>query len=298
MSYVGNVWVIISFGLAIIIIILLWNSNYKRGSNIKKLINISAQYIRATNIIKSMLFVPESIVTLNDLGEIVYSNNKTKNTFGWSEEELRGERMSLLIPTKHLMDFELFKKDHSEDDETHLEIEGQKKNNGLFPIEVRIGKWYDDELKQIVYYTVILKDISHRRDNELVLKIAREQIDKLNRLSVKGMEILRAGSWSWDMITDNVEYDEGFRKLYRFRAGEIIKARDVMDMVHAEDLDKSNNILKVAIENKIPYTMEYRIGHKNNTRDLVKVSGVPELNKNGNVIRINGAVILIKENVP
>jgi len=290
-------WIFISIGLAIIVIVLLWKNN-KRVSNIKKYINISVQYIRATNIIKSMLFVPESIVTVNDLGEITYANNQVENDFGWTEADLKGERMSLLIPAKHLLDFEFFKKNHSDgDDPAHLEIEGQKKNNGFFPIEVTVGKWYDDELKQVAYYTIILKNISHRKDNEAVIKIAREVIDKLNRLSVKGLEILRAGSWSWDMINDNVEYDEGFRKIFRLRSGEFITARDLMDMIHADDLDKSSATLKVAIENKIPYTMEYRIGHKNNTKDLVRVSGVPELNKNGNVIRINGGIILVKENV-
>lgn len=280
-------------------------------SRLDGIINIS-QYTKARNIIKSMLFVPQAIVTTDEKGIIVYANNRSKTGFGWSEDEMKGKSMKLIIPDKYFAAYELFKQNHSgENDSSHLEIECKIKDENLFPVDIMIGKWTDDNDEKNIFFTIVIRNIAHKKANEATVRLAMLEMKKLHNLLVSANKLLTSGAWCWDMapedkdhgfglkpVSDNVECDAGFRHIFGFRIDEKVTAADVMVKVYHKDRHIVNKAIEQCAIDKQQYEIKYRVPQQNGQLDLIRSMGKPEMSVNGKVIKIHGAVILIEKNVP
>lgn len=293
-----NFWTTIVGCIAVIVIVLLAHTNIRKGVSIRLLRNISAQYVITQVKLKSILFAQSCFISLDEHDKIIWGNKKTEKFFGLDEEDLKGKKMDKIISAKYLNEFETFKKNHSaENDDTHLEAEAIRNNGLLFPVEITISKWYDDDEKKFVRYTIEIRDISHRKRTEETKRIGFAEINKQNSLCNMAQRILKAGAWSWDMSNDNVEYDKEFAKYFWLAPGEAVKAKDLMDKVFIDDREAVNNAMLTAGEKGIGYNVTYRIVQKNFRKDLVRCVAEPVLSENGKLIRLNGAIQLIEENV-
>ncbi len=261
---------------------------------LRELANLPALYVRTTNIIKSIQFVPESIITINYDYRIIYTNNRVKKTFGYTEDELKEANISLIF--LDMQGFEKFRKEFSDQDMALL-TEVKRKDGTTFPAEVTIGKWMDDDDIKNIFYTIIIRDITHRKKNEESVTALRKEIDKISSLCFNGEKMMGSGTKKWDLASDNVEYTEGFRRIFNLRKGEQVKAVDLIRTVYYEDTEKLNNSILSCMEEGKPFVIEYRVVQPNGTKDLIKEWAEPEFNVNKKVVVINGSVLRLKENV-
>lgn len=279
------------------ILFLLVRLVYKEG--FAKVFNVAAIAARVRIILKSWRFVPVALVTINEKGEIILSNPKTTKDFGWSEDELSGKKMDFLIPKEYIDTFEKFKILYGADSVSdYIEIEGIQKNGKLLPIEVRVEKWKDEDFFKNPFYTIILRNIKHKKDNELAVREARKQIEKILDLTTMGMNILNAGAWSWDMQEDIIIADAGYNNIFDLKPWEIVKGKDLLDRVYFEDRNNVDLAMKEGFEKNQRYEVKYRVPQKDGSKNLILCIGIPELNKNNRAIKINGIIQLIEENVP
>lgn len=262
----------------------------------KQLLNPPAQYLETRNILKSIQFIPESMLTTNKKGVILYVNARTHDLFGWEDGELLGKRVSTLLPEVH--EFEKFYLDNKDNrEENHPKLEARRKNAELFYSEVIVGQWTDDNAAKTAYFTVIIRNISHRKANEDARAALQRQITMISSLSIMGEYILQSGAWSWDLINDVVDCSTGFCKIFSIQTTDRLTAKEVIGHIYFEDQPFLTGILHQTMETKTGYDIVFRVVQKNGSKDRVRSIGTPVLNDNGKMIKLDGAIMMIEKNV-
>ncbi len=127
----------------------------------------------------------DAIISINELQHIIIFNKGAEATFGYSEEEMFGKPLDILIPEKsrkaHRTHVNNFAKSEVDTNQMgpQMNLFGRHKNGSTFPIEATISKLLSNGT---IVFTVILRDISIRKniekqlqDHSILLEQAVEQ---------------------------------------------------------------------------------------------------------------------------
>jgi len=121
----------------------------------------------------------DAIITVNSKGKILGWNQGAGKTFGYTEKEIIGQSLSLIIPENYL--------EMHREGMTRMELRGEKhvlgktvelhglhRNGRIFPIELSLSEW---EASDGVFYTGIIRDITRRKkaeiENQILFDITR-----------------------------------------------------------------------------------------------------------------------------
>lgn len=120
----------------------------------------------------------DAIISANDVGEIQSWNKAAENIFGYSESEVLGGPLTIIIPEEyrelHQKGIERVARGGRQNVIGHtVELTGLHKNGAIIPIELSLSTW---KTKNQVYYSGIIRDITERKNVE---KKVLEQKDKL-----------------------------------------------------------------------------------------------------------------------
>jgi PAS domain S-box-containing protein len=111
----------------------------------------------------------DAIITTNSSGVIQGWNNGAEHIFGYSESEIFGKPLSLIMPSEYLsVHLDALRRVEA-GGESHvigktLELEGLNKSGLVFPIELSLSEWQTSEGR---FFTGIVRDISGRKRTEL-----------------------------------------------------------------------------------------------------------------------------------
>lgn len=134
-------------------------------------------------------FATIGMLITNGRGEIGSFNNHAENLFGYSQNEIIGKSVEVLIPEelrqKHSGLREHFlKKPGNRPMGANRDLYGRKKDGTIFPIEISLAHFFHDEDPHVIAFII---DITLRKNNEqAILKQQKElervsdQIRKLN----------------------------------------------------------------------------------------------------------------------
>jgi PAS domain S-box-containing protein len=122
----------------------------------------------------------DAIIYIDSRGEIIFWNNASEKSFGYSAEEMVGRPVSIIVPNR-------FRQAHQEGvyrasnngagvGGKVLELVGLHKNGKEFPIELSLSNW---NVRDEKFFTAIIRDISDRKHTEGIIQ---EQIGRLNAL--------------------------------------------------------------------------------------------------------------------
>jgi PAS domain S-box-containing protein len=131
----------------------------------------------------------DAIISANSDGEVQSWNKAAENIFGYSEEEVLGGPLTVIIPEEyrelHMKGVERVAtggKHHVIGQS--VELSGLHKDGRRIPIDLSLSTW---KVKNKVYYSGIIRDITERKENEDKLqkqskKLARraKSLEKLN----------------------------------------------------------------------------------------------------------------------
>jgi PAS domain S-box-containing protein len=140
--------------------------------------------LRDTQALKQVIFdtLSDGVITINDRGVIIFSNEVTGKIFGYEMHELIGQKLEKLMPdyfkSLHAKGFERYnqtgqKKLHSW---TSLELPGQHKLGYEVPLEISFGETFSNGRR---IFSGILRDISSRKKNEQILKSTSTRLQNL-----------------------------------------------------------------------------------------------------------------------
>ncbi len=140
--------------------------------------------------------VGEAIITINSEGSIVMANPEVERIWGYSHEELIGSNLTIIMPDKYHSAHTAGMQRYLSSGEKRvlgkrLELEGQRKNGEIFPIDIIIK---ETRIGDEVYFTSAMRDITEpkRVEQELLqAKLLAEQANaaKSDFLSVISHEI-------------------------------------------------------------------------------------------------------------
>jgi len=126
----------------------------------------------------------DAIITINIKGIVVDWNKGAGVTFGYTEEEITGKELTLIIPQQysemHTKNLERVVNggNHHVIGKT-VELWGLHKNGSEFPLELSLAEWESGSEK---YFTGIIRDVTERKRTEAELFKAKEKAEESDRL--------------------------------------------------------------------------------------------------------------------
>ncbi len=171
---------VVGVGFLILMIILVWNQ--KLQNEIKRRKKIQEHLWEESARHKAILDnAVEGIITIDNRGIIEAANSAAENLFGYSQNELLGKNISILTPSPHRENHDLYLQRYLESGKakiigTSREVEGVHKNGDLIPLDLSVN---DVRIGDRTLFTGILHDLTERKQadrlkNEFVSTVSHE----------------------------------------------------------------------------------------------------------------------------
>lgn len=200
---------------------------------------------------------PDSMVILNAHGEITHVNQRTIQTFGYSAEELIGQKVECLIP-------ERFRNKHLGLRDSYVsnpkprqmgignDLYACRKDGTEFPVEVSLNHQL---IEREVYILAAIRDITDRKKSEEVLRESQVRFSSAFEHAAIGMALVSLEG-VWMKVNRSICRLLGYDK-------EELTQMTFQDITYPGDLDLSLNYLTKMLGGEIrTYTFEKRYFHK------------------------------------
>ncbi len=228
----------------------------------------------------------ESWVLTNSLGNIVKINPITESMFGYKAEELLGQKIEVLMPSKerkaHVpLRNGYIQKPRKRPHGIGVEVLGLRKNNTEFPVEISLN-YYKTEKE--VYGLAVIIDISLRKEIERKLREAVLEKEQLKREKIEAeLQVLKnqvSPHYFFNCLSVLVplididperskDYIEKLAKTYRY----ILEIRDRFTVTVAEELDfiKDYEFLQ-SVRFKDKFSIIYDVDHDDLMKNILPFS--------------------------
>ncbi len=163
-------------GLAIAITTVISLLFYTVNRALKERKRIEHELIAAAHVVKEreerfrsiITSVADAIIVLDEHGLICNWNKGAELIFGWTEEEVLGNPMTMVMPEKyrdlHIRGMARFKQSReSTIIGKTIELEGLRRNGEIFPVELSISTW---QTEGHTFFGGILRDITERKQTQ------------------------------------------------------------------------------------------------------------------------------------
>lgn len=124
------------------------------------------------------LHATEGILVVNDRGEIIRINPSAEKLFGYTKDEILGEKIEILIPQRYSENHKAERGAYNHKPRrmgAELELFGLKKDGVEFPVEISLSPFKSEEGNFVIAF---ISDITARKENE---KQQREYSAELKR---------------------------------------------------------------------------------------------------------------------
>ena len=123
----------------------------------------------------------DGIITINEQGTIITANPATTAIFGYSEGELVGENVKILMPSPYHEQHDGYLKNYGDTGVRKIigigrEVEGRRKNGEAFPLELAVSETATEEGR---VFTGIVRDITERKRAEQ-MTLDKEAAERAN----------------------------------------------------------------------------------------------------------------------
>jgi len=132
--------------------------------------------------------------------------------------------------------------------------------------------------------SVFFQDVTGRIEAE---SRAREGDERLR----VALEAGRFGVWEWDMVDGRVAWSDRTHELHGIPVGSFGgRLEDFTTLVHPDDLPRVTDLLQTAIRDRIPYEVEFRVGHPDGSVHWLSTAGRVLYAADGRPSRMLGVV--------
>jgi two-component system, LuxR family, sensor kinase FixL len=184
--------------------------------------------------------VPDAMVLINEMGTILSFSAAAEKMFGYAEDEVVGENVSMLMPSPDRERHDGYLKNYRDTGIRKIIGIGRvttarHRDGNTFPIELSVGEaWVDD--KRI--FTGFIHDLTERREADVRLRDLQTELAHVGRLSEMGTFASSLAHELNQPLTAISSYCEG--------AGELLKGDPAPDQ-----LDMAREALRDAAEQAI-----------------------------------------------
>lgn len=133
-----------------------------------------------TSTLVMMRTTVDAMMSITSAGTIISWNDAAENLFGYSEEEILGENISILTPERFRQEYvEKLKSIASQkiDERSGIKVETIRvaKDGKEIPVEMSVSPWDTDKG---IFFTAIIRGISERKNNELAAVAYVKQLEE------------------------------------------------------------------------------------------------------------------------
>lgn len=128
--------------------------------------------------------IPDSVIITNAKGEIAFTNNQSQNMFGYSDAELLGNTIEMLIPHKHRGSHHIHRTKYLENPvlremgKSDKAFQGLTKNGDILDMDIKINSI---SLNGNTYIISIIRDISQKKQAEREKEKIASDLSKKNK---------------------------------------------------------------------------------------------------------------------
>ncbi len=141
---------------------------------------------------------PDAIIEVDREGRIVLLNLVTEKLFGYSRQELLGQRVEVLVPGHVRANHVKYRQDYWDHPATRpmgsgLSLEGCRKDGSRFPVEISLSPVHSEDGLRI---TAIIRDISERKRAEDQMRALNEKYTgelELRNREIEHANLLKSG---------------------------------------------------------------------------------------------------------
>jgi PAS domain S-box-containing protein len=237
--------------------------------------------------------VPDAMVAVNQAGEIVQINSQTERLFGYTQDELLGQNVEVLVPVGqrdlHVRNRERFRqRPEMRRMGAQLDLRGRRKDGSEFPVEISLSPVPTPDG---VLVLSALRDISDRKRMEEQLRRAHEELaaSKDRQLQESENRLALIVDSSQDAIIGKnldgtiTHWNKGAEQVYGYSAEEVT-GKPISILAPKDRADEIPGILeKVRRGERVEYFETVRV-RKDGQRLNVSISVSPIRNAGGEIV--------------
>lgn len=250
-----------------------------KAERIERALNDSEQRLQSV-----MESATDAILLADQRGCMKSWNQAARQLFGYTENEVTGKPITLLLPRRYQREFQ-----DSLDPRwvgRTVELHGLRKDGTEFPAEFCFGVWRSSDG---MFYSGVIRDITERKEAQARLHESEERL----RLALMAANM---GIWDWEMSTDRVTWSDHVCRLYGapqdgFRG----TSAAFLDLVHPADRETVLKAVRSAVEKGTEYEIEHRTVWPNGEIRWLGCKGSAMCNTAGRTLRLLGTVQDITE---
>jgi len=245
--------------------------------------------------------VPDAMVAVNEAGLIVQVNSQTERLFGYTEGELLGQRVEVLVPVAKREMHQGYRDRFRQKPEmrrmgAQLDLHGRRKDGSEFPVEISLSPVATDSGMLVLS---AIRDISARKRIEEELKKAQDELNaaKDRQLQESQSRLALIVDSSQDaIITKNLEgiithWNKGAEQTYGYAAEEVI-GKPISILAPGDRKDETAQILaRIRGGERVEHFETIRV-RKDGKRLNVSVSVSPIHDASGEIV---GASVIARD---
>lgn len=203
----------------------------------------------------------DGIFTIDSNGIIQDFNQSATEIFGWQASDVIGQSFFKLVPEDAIDEYRGYLSSFQSTGQTQIsgharEVFAKHKDGHVFPIRLGLGHIQTVELGSM--FVSFVTDISERWEMQEKLRKSEEQYSSLVRnIPGASFRCLLDEHWTAVLVSD------GITDLCGWTPDDMYQGRiRFSDLIHPDDVEKTDQAVTKALDEKSNYTVEYRWQHR------------------------------------
>src|SRR6201988_2861065 len=227
---------------------------------------IVADALLTTSILEA---IPDAVAAVNQQGVILQVNAQTEALFGYTREELIGQKIEILVPERQRPHHDMHREQFHRQPKIRrmgsgLDLYGRRRDGSEFPVEISLSPIATGDGMIVLS---VIRDISDRKRIEQELRRAHEELDKRKSRELRDSQnrlALIVDSSQDAIIGKNLDgivtpWNKGAEQIYGYTAQEMI-GRPITVLAPDDRVDEIPSILrKIRNGERVEYFESVRV---------------------------------------
>src|SRR5271169_5839642 len=237
--------------------------------------------------------IPDAVAAVNQQGVILQVNSQTEAMFGYTRDELIGQKIEMLVPDRQRGQHHLHREHFHQQPKIRrmgsgLDLHGRRRDGSEFPVEISLSPVTTGDGMIVLS---VIRDISDRKRIEEELRRANEELDRKRSRELRDSEnrlALIVDSSQDAIIGKNLDgtvthWNKGAEHIYGYTAQEMI-GRPISVLAPKDRADEIPAILeKIRHGQRVEYFESVRVTKDKRSLN-VSISVSPILDAEGRVV--------------